>query len=368
MADPDQTSNDDLELEPCSSESRDEQVVLFNRCFDKHVRASDLRWRYDESPHGQSVSVLLRAPDQQPVCGFSYSPRTFIPRGVEADAAPCGQQGDVMTDPDWRKRGIASRVARWCEDETRRQGWPMNWGYPNRRSASVFLKLGWRNVGKIRPMTFFFRTDVVSRRERFKEGRLAAILLPWKARKSAVRRAGLIRLAGAGWEQRPIDAFPPEVAELSRAVEGRFDLMVRRDAEFLNWRYLNAPSGRQKAIGIYKDNALAGYVVIQPPTEPDGIGWVVDLLAPEEWAVAAALSVGLYELEQAGALAARATAVDGSWWMNCLTQSGFLAPKAENHLFVYTYPLLDSHPVLDAATDASRWYLCDGDRDDDPIG
>ncbi|MFT5284798.1 MAG: GNAT superfamily N-acetyltransferase [Planctomycetota bacterium] len=368
MADPTSTSNDDLELEICGAESRDDQVTLFNRCFDKHVKALDLRWRYDQSPHGQSACVLLRAPDKQPVCGFSYSPRTFIPHGNEEQGAPCGQQGDVMTDPDWRKRGIASRVARKCEDETRSKGWPMNWGYPNRRSASVFLKLGWRNVGKIRPLTFFFKSDDAARRERYKEGRFAAIALPWKARRSAILRQTFRAASVGGWEAKPLSTFPSEVGELSKLVEPGFDLMVRRDAEFLNWRFIDAPSGRQKAFGIYKDDALAGYVVIQPPVEPGGIGWIVDLLAPEEWAIAAALTTGLDQLEQAGALAARATAVDKSWWQRILNKAGFLAPKAANHLFVYTYPLLDSHPVLDAATDASRWYLCDGDRDDDPIG
>ena len=217
MADPATTTNEELELEACGPDSRAEQVGLFNRCFDKHVSESDLSWRYDQSPHGRTVSVLLRAPDKQAVCGFSYSPRTFIPRGVESSAAPCGQQGDVMTDPDWRKRGIASRVARRCvRTRPAEVVGPMNWGYPNRRSASVFLKLGWKNVGKIRPMTFFFRTDEAARRERFKEGRLAALLLPWQARKSAISRAGLIRLAGRGYEVRPLASFPAEVGELSR--------------------------------------------------------------------------------------------------------------------------------------------------------
>ena len=368
MADPAQTSNDDLELRACGAESRESQVELFNRCFDKQVSASALRWRYDQSPHGQSVSVLLHAPDGQPVCGFSYSPRVFIPHGQLEQAAACGQQGDVMTDPDWRKRGIASRVARFCEDSTREKGWPMNWGYPNRRSASVFLKLGWRNVGKIRPLTFFFDTGEAARRERFKEGRLAAIALPFKARRSAGARQLFRAVAGRDFNAQPLASFPVEVAELSKLVEPRFDLMVRRDAEYLNWRYIEAPSGRQKAFGIYKAGALAAYVVIQPPDQAGGIGWIVDLLAPEEWALAAALTTGLDQLQQSGALAARATAVDNSWWQRTLTKAGFLAPKADNHLFVYTYPLLASHPVLDAAGDASRWYLCDGDRDDDPIG
>jgi GNAT superfamily N-acetyltransferase len=368
MADPATTSNEELELFPCGPEDRDLQVRLFNRCFDKKVERSDLEWRYDRSPSGRSVGVILRAPDGQPVCGFSYSPRTFLPFGDEAAGAPCGQQGDVMTDPDWRKRGIASRVWGHCEAETRRQGWPMNWGYPNRRSASVFRKLGWRTVGVIRPLSLFLRNDAAAKAERFRDGRLPALLLPFAVRRARARRRALLASAGDGWEARPLASFPEEVGELSRAVEPRFALMVRRDKAFLDWRFVHAPSRAHRPFGIYRAGRLAGYVVVQPPLEGGAVGWVVDLLAPESRDVAAALATGLGELERSSASVARATAVDGSWWASELEHAGFLAPKPDNHLFVYTFPLLDDHPVLRAANDASRWYLCDADRDDDPIG
>ncbi len=366
MADPATTANDDLELRSTGPEDRDVQVELFNRCFDKAVEKADLEWRYDQSPHGGSVGVLLRAPDGQPVCGFSYSPRRFLVRGDDSTAASCGQQGDVMTDPEWRKRGIASRVAKHCEEETRKLGWPMNWGYPNRRSWSVFLKLGWNSVGKIRPLTFFFDTAARARAERFRDGRLAALLLPLAVRRCGSRRAAAAERAGGDFEARPLERFPEETTELSRAVEPRFDLMARRDPEFLEWRYLRAPSGLHRPFGIYRGGRLRGYVVLQEPR--DGVGWVVDLLAPEEEDVAACMATALDELERRGASCARATAVDGSWWAETLGAAGFLPPKPANHLYVYTYHLAESHPVLDVAGDARRWYLTDGDRDDDPIG
>ena len=244
----------------------------------------------------------------------------------------------------------------------------MNWGYPNRRSASMFRKMGWRTVGVIRPLSFYFRADADARRERFADGRVAAALLPFAVRGSKRRRKALRRRAGEGWEARPLDEFPEEVGELSRQVEPRFALMVRRDRAFCQWRFLEAPSRAHRPFGIFRDGRLAGYVVVQPPLDGSPVGWVVDLLAPESWAVAAALETALGELEGAGARVARATAVDGSWWSETLAHAGFLAPKPDNHLFVYTYALLESHPVLDAASDASEWYLCDADRDDDPIG
>ncbi len=367
MADPKTTSNEQLELASCGAGDREIQAQLFNRCFDKHVRGSDLVWRYDKNPQGAALSALLRAPDGQPVCGFAYSPRRFLSFGDEAGSFFGGQQGDVMTDPDWRKRGIAGHVAKRLEADTARAGFPFNWGFPNRRSASVFTKLGWETVGVIRPWSYFFESGPRARKIRFAEGRLAAARLPldvWRAR--AKRKSAATREQGS---IEVIEQFPAEVLELSRQVESRFALMVRRDADYLNWRFFEAPSAGYRALAVRgKDGGFAGYVVVQPPAEGDDIGWIVDLLAPEEWACAAALEAGLDYLQKAGSRVARASAVDGSWWQQRLEAWGFLRPKPENHLFVYIYVLDAEHPLLDRARDASTWYLTDGDRDDDPIG
>ena len=39
---------------------RSEQVALFNACFTKDLVESDLAWRYDQNPYGQSVTLIAR--------------------------------------------------------------------------------------------------------------------------------------------------------------------------------------------------------------------------------------------------------------------------------------------------------------------
>ena len=110
-----------------------------------------------------------------------------------------------------------------------------------------------------------------------------------------------------------------------------------------------------------------GYVVVQLPRAGETLGYLVDVLALDERALAAALSAGLASLERAGAGAVRATAIDGSW-SGVLQRSGFLAPKADNHLRVIVWENDPAHPLCRAAADLSRWYLTDGDRDDETMG
>jgi hypothetical protein len=73
-------------------------------------------------------------------------------------------------------------------------------------------------------------------------------------------------------------------------------------------------------------------------------------------------------LEQAHASTVQATAIDGSWWSGNLLRAGFVPPKPDNHLNVIVHVLRPDHPLAAAARDARKWYLTDGDRDDETMG
>lgn len=368
MAEPTEEDIASLEVHVCGAQDRDEQASLFNRCFKKQIRSADLAWRYDDNPHGQATTLVYRPPGGQAVCSFAYVPRTVLAYGDPESEGVIGQQGDVMTDPDWQRRGLVMSMWPSCARETLARGWPLNWGFPNRQSASVFLKLNWKSVGDLRPHDFYFSAGRAARVVRFREGRVPSALLPLTRLRCALGRAKLRREAGSAHEVRPLTEFPAEVVELSKAVEKRFCFMARRDAAYLNWRFVNNPSKRHRSFGVFRGGTLKGYVVIQPPRDGNPVGYVVDLLADEDQAVSASLLAGLDELEKAGALVARATAVEDSWWEALLRGNGFLAPKEANRHYVYVFVQDDHHPLAGYAMDACKWYLTDGDRDDELMG
>ena len=98
------------------------------------------------------------------------------------------------------------------------------------------------------------------------------------------------------------------------------------------------------------------------------MGYLVDLLASSERAEAAAIEAGLAHLEGLGAAAVHATAIDDSWWARCLAASGFLPPPRGEHFMVIAHLHSEDHPLAVAARDSRRWYLTDGDRDDETMG
>ncbi len=269
----------------CGPAERAEQARLFCACFKKGASAEDLAWRYDRGPHGASISLLARPAGGDGVSGYACSPRRALVRGDETTLATVGQTGDVMTHPDWRKRGIFSDLDRRAMQEAAGRGWALAFGLPNRRSAHIFEELGWETVGSVRPWSFYLAADAAARAHALREGRWRALTLGWRVRRCARARA---RLLGTGFRSQALARVPPEVLALARQVEPRFGFMVRRDADYLNWRYLENPAGLHEVHGTFDGARLAALVVVQRPRAGERVGYLVDLLAPELHAQAAA--------------------------------------------------------------------------------
>jgi hypothetical protein len=212
------------------------------------------------------------------------------------------------------------------------------------------------------------RADAASRRELASDGRARAWLASWtvrSCRKARERSAALSH----GLRTLALSRFPADVETLAREVEKRFAFMIRRDAAYLNWRFVGSPSKLHRAFGVYdRVEVLVGYAVVQRPRPGETIGYLVDVVARDERALAAAIEAGLAELESAGAGLVRATAIDGSWWNRVLVDKGFRAPKPDNHLIVILHPHQVEHPLVKAARDVRGWYFTDGDRDDETMG
>lgn len=356
-----------VEVRLCGPAERAEQAQLFNACFKKTTTSDALAWRYDRGPHGKSIALLSRT-SSTAVSGYACSPRLILSNGDERTLAPVGETGDVMTHPDWRKRGLFSALDVAALAEAKKRGWPVVFGLPNRRSAHIFVELGWMAVGSVRTWTFLFRADETARSVRLREGRIAALLTSFSARSCASRR----RRASAGAAQiygRRLERFPPAVLALSRHVAQRHAWMVQRDAEYLNWRFLENPSRAHDVIGLFTgDHRFVGYAVVQKPSHANPVGYLIDILGLDESVEVAAVEAGLAHLQSVGTSVAQASAIDGSWWENRLRTSGFLPPRSTNTLSVIVNVLDPTHALATVALDPARWYLTDGDRDDETMG
>src|SRR5262245_19629981 len=128
MSDTSASSADPVRVTLCGPADRAAQTRLFNNCFKKKLDERALVWRYDENPLGRAVSFMSRRADGEGVSGYACSPRLAIPFGDASAKAIVGETGDVMTHPEWRKRGLFSAIDREAMTETARLGWPIVFG------------------------------------------------------------------------------------------------------------------------------------------------------------------------------------------------------------------------------------------------
>ena len=358
-----------VEIARCRPEDRELQVELYERCFGRDDGRRVLDWRYDQNPHGAAVALLARGAEGIALSGYACSPRRVLSHGERATLATIGETGDVMTTPEARGRGIFSELDQRTMQATRECGWPAIFGLPNRTSERLFVeKLGWREVGRIRPWTFVLTTDEGARRERLRAGRLASAAVPWTFWRGMKARGRLRNASFGKTNTVAIPRFEPDVDAVTSAVEPRFAWMARRDHAWLNWRFMDAPSGLFRAHGVYLPKGeMVGYAVVQLPRRGEAAGYLVDLVAVDDVALASALDAALGHLQKAGASVARAWAVEDSWWQRCLKGAGFRAPKREDFKVVIAYVHQPDHPLGRAVLEPSTWYFTDADRDDETV-
>ncbi len=81
-------------------------------------------------------------------------------------------------------------------------------------------------------------------------------------------------------EMQTVRRFDASVDALWEAVGGRFGLAVRRDARYLNWKFIEPPHVRYHVAVLRRDEAVSGYVVYRHFREPQGrVTHIVDFLA-----------------------------------------------------------------------------------------
>jgi GNAT superfamily N-acetyltransferase len=297
--------------------------------------AAAIAWRYDRSPHGSSVSFLSLPPDGEGVCGYACSPRTALRRATSRRRASLGETGDVMTHPDWRKKGLFSALDRACMAETKRLGWPAVFGLPNRRSAHIFLELGWKKVGTCgRGRSSEGRRRARARAPR--EGRLRAGSSPLGVRKGEAARAKLVERAGSGFQARALDRFPPRSRTSrarSRSASRSWSAATRRGSTGAS----SEPSGLHRALGVFgRDRALRRLRVVQLPRRASPA--VARRRARARRRRARGGDLGRPRATRArGRAVVQAPRRRRLVVVRALQEAGFLPPKASNHLIVIAW-------------------------------
>lgn len=331
--------------------------ALYRRVFGVDAAAaSRLRWdwQYHRNPMNPGGVPLIWVVREGPtIIGHQASmPVRLAVRGREVDAA---WGTDAMVAPERRRQGLGELLFRTWD---RSVGASLGLGLSD-ASYQLLRKLHWPEVQMVP-----YLVKPLSRRA-FRRPTWPAALNRIVAAVFTLPLVKVVaRVRPLRAEVEPVRRFDARFTELWERVASKFDLVVRRDAAYLNWKYIEPPHVRYTVAALKRGEQFDGYAVFRHVREALGrVTILVDFLVdpPDE--------IGFETLLRWVDAAARAA--DSDKIKCCATHAGFRRIMRRSGYFQAKSTLqltakinaLDLPP--DFYDDIDGWHVTFGDSDQD---
>lgn len=338
--------------------SDDKRAVdaLYRRVFGHDAaESSRLRWdwQYRRNPNnpGNEPEIWVAREGTTLVGQYATMPVKLSLGGREVQ----GSWGmDVMVAPERQRQGLGEMLFRTWD---RHVGASLGLGLSD-SSYRLFQKLNWPNVGPVpclvKPLTrrAFRRPNWPVALNRI----VSALTLPVVM---IISRARPVRA-----EVRMIQRFDESFTTLWDTLAPKFALAIRRDAAYLNWKFVSAPHVRYSIAVVRRDDRNVGYAVYRHLHEPRGrVTILVDFLADpdDEAAFQTLLNWIDREARQADSDKIRVFATHAAF-RRVLRRCGYFQVKSTME-FVVKINAVDVPPSFYESTE--NWHVTLGDSDQD---
>lgn len=258
-----------IEIDRYRPADRDPIDTLYRRVFgDQSADSYRERWEWlhERNPNlAGGPPLIWIARDGATIVGkFGAMPVRLAVNGQEVDAA-WGM--GVMVAPEGQRQGLGRILV---ETWDRNVGAAIGLGLTD-ASHGLFKKMQWPDLGRVsrlaKPLT---RSVLKSWSEP----------AGWRASAALAWRRVVARYRPLGGEVRPVEQFDDSFTALWQRVGPAFAFAVRRDAAYLNWRFVAAPHLRYTIGALRRNGTTAGYAVIRHVQEPRfRVTILVDFLA-----------------------------------------------------------------------------------------
>jgi hypothetical protein len=165
-------------------------------------------------------------------------------------------------------------------------------------------------------------------------------------------------------EVRLIQRFDESFTRLWETLAPKFNVAVRRDAAYLNWKFANAPHVRYSIAALVRRGETAGYAVYRHVHEPRGrVTLLVDFLAdPDDGEGVKTLLRWIdREARQEDSDKVRAFALHAGF-RRVLRRSGYFVVKSTMEFVI---KINDAALTPEFYENTERWHVTLGDSDQD---
>jgi hypothetical protein len=339
---------------------------LYENVFNVPMSLELWRWRYLDNPTRQTAILLAVSGKAGALAGqYALCP---VRMKVDNQEIVGALSLDTMVHPDFRGQNMFTKMADDLYQRIAATGMSLIYGFPNSQSHRGFTKyLGWKDLVTtlpvyVRPLMFpillkkVLRSNVLSNLAGFLTGVGYKLMMSLR---SARYRCYTVKIQ---------TRFDERFNKLWEQACGIASILVRRDCNFLNWRYSEKPQSNYTILVIENGDTLLGYCILRVQ-ELAGlqVGFIADLLVhPEEkYGADALLEAAVKQAELQGCVMVNCMMLKHIPYLVALKRRGFiLAPDfvlpQEIHLGVRNNG--SNHPDS-YLQNSTNWYITWGDHD-----
>jgi len=237
----------------------DEKQILnlFREGFHEERTIDHWTWEYRKNPVAKGM-VFLADSNAEIVGHYAVIPTLF--RVGEQDVLG-SQSVDTVTLEGFRRKGVFTTLARLTYEKAKSKGVRFVYGYPNRFSYhGLVKKLGFQEVATVPKLakTLSLKGLLLRISKRPRVLRKFSFLGKMPTRHSDRTKPSNTNKVHIAERTGP---FGPEFDELWNRTKKDFRVATVRNADYLNWRYVERPMSKYEIFEAREKNRILGFII-----------------------------------------------------------------------------------------------------------
>lgn len=328
------------------------------------------QWRHYSNPDITSRIYVIKGGGDGVIAGMR--PISFMPIRVNGKDVSSVMLTAVITHPDYRRKGIFSSLVKHSMKESKDSGASFAFTFPNEKSYAIYSKKReWRHIGSI-PL-FAKIIDL----NRVLQSQLGSLFL---VRWMSMFGNKVLKFI----YKRPVfDSFNTKIdIRMTKDIDNSYDqfwhkvssdysIIIKRDANYLRWRYLDNPVMKYDIIEARdkKDDSLKGYIVTTFQERYGlNLGLIIDMMvqAKDEQIGTLLIAKVTSRFNDEKVAVAGCLMQKNQWYTKCLRNNGFLflPQKINPREFYVLCSCLSEDPEFERTIfNFDDWHLTWGDTD-----
>ena len=252
------------------------KAVHPERKYDQEKWMKWWRWKYQDNPAGAS-RIWVADHDGKIVGQY---PLIIINMKIGEEIIKGSQNVDLMTHLDYRRQGMFFTLAKKALNEAGKEGINITYGFPNEPAYPGHLKSGWFDVCSLRVLTKPLNLRNLLKK-RIKNNSLLKICTITGSIVVGIFYRTKKTLEIEGLTITKIVSFDNRINDFWNKISRDYKIIVVRDKEYLNWRYINRPDTNYTIFLAEEEEEICGYIVLWYQKEEElSSGHIIDIIAP----------------------------------------------------------------------------------------